>query len=88
MTANEFILALDQARPAPAPSFDRAGTVRGMGQREFASTTCGRAGRATMPAKSGNSQLEVAREALRNAGASATDLAALGITNQRETTLI
>jgi len=35
-----------------------------------------------------HSQLDVAREALRNAGAAAADIAAIGITNQRETTLI
>ena len=40
-----------------------------------------------MPA-SWHSQLDVAREALRNAAATAADVAAIGITNQRETTLI
>ena len=35
-----------------------------------------------------HSQLDVGREALRNAGASAADLAAIGITNQRETTVL
>ena len=33
-------------------------------------------------------QLEVARQALRNIGASASDVAAIGITNQRETTVV
>ncbi len=33
-------------------------------------------------------ELEVAREALRNAGATAPDIAAIGITNQRETTVV
>ena len=35
-----------------------------------------------------STQLEVAREALRNIGASARDIAAIGITNQRETTIV
>src|SRR4029450_13235234 len=34
------------------------------------------------------SQLETAREALRRAGAAAGDVAALGVTNQRETTVL
>lgn len=33
-------------------------------------------------------QLEVARQALMNVGASASDIAAIGITNQRETTIV
>src|SRR5690606_850870 len=35
-----------------------------------------------------NSQLAVGREALMKAGASTTDIAAVGITNQRETTIL
>jgi glycerol kinase len=35
-----------------------------------------------------NSQLATAREALAAAGAAATDVAAIGITNQRETTVV
>lgn len=89
MTANEFILALDQGTTSSrAIVFDRAGTVRGMGQREFRQHYP-RPGWVEHDAgEIWQSQLEVAREALRNAGASAADLAALGITNQRETTLI
>ena len=33
-------------------------------------------------------QLEVAQQAMRNIGASASDIAAIGITNQRETTVV
>ena len=35
-----------------------------------------------------STQLEVAQKAMANAGASATDIAAIGITNQRETTIV
>ena len=35
-----------------------------------------------------STQLEVAQQALRNIGASAADIAAIGITNQRETTIV
>ena len=35
-----------------------------------------------------NTQLEVARQALANIGATAADIAAIGITNQRETTIV
>ena len=35
-----------------------------------------------------STQLEVAKQALANAGATAADIAAIGITNQRETTIV
>ena len=35
-----------------------------------------------------STQLEVARQALQNIGATAADVAAIGITNQRETTIV
>ncbi|WP_057110819.1 FGGY family carbohydrate kinase, partial [Bordetella pertussis] len=75
MTANEFILALDQGTTSSrAIVFDRAGTVRGMGQREFRQHYP-RPGWVEHDAgEIWQSQPEVAREALRNAGASAADL--------------
>ncbi|MFJ1299781.1 glycerol kinase GlpK [Pseudomonadota bacterium AL_CKDN230030165-1A_HGKHYDSX7] len=85
----EFVLALDQGTTSSrAIVFDRAGTVRGLGQREFRQHYP-RPGWVEHDATEiWHSQLDVAREALRNAGASAADIAAIGITNQRETTLI
>ena len=68
--------------------FDRDGVVRGVGQREF-HQHYPRPGWVEHDAgELWHSQLDVAREALRNAAATAADVAAIGITNQRETTLI
>ena len=77
-----------RARPVPAIVFDRDGVVRGVGQREF-HQHYPRPGWVEHDAgELWHSQLDVAREALRNAAATAADVAAIGITNQRETTLI
>lgn len=89
MTTNEFVLALDQGTTSSrAIVFDRDGVVRGVGQREF-HQHYPRPGWVEHDAgELWHSQLDVAREALRNAAATAADVAAIGITNQRETTLI
>ena len=85
----KFILALDQGTTSSrAMVFDRAGTIRGMAQREF---------RQFFPQpgwveQDGNeiwaSQVGVAMEAVTRAGLTMADIAAIGITNQRETTLL
>src|SRR5690606_27823695 len=84
-----FILALDQGTTSSrAIVFDRHGIARGLGQREF-QQHYPRAGWVEHDADEiWQSQLDVARIALRNAGAAAADIAAIGITNQRETTMI
>lgn len=89
VTTNEFVLALDQGTTSSrAIVFDRSGTVRGIGQREFRQHYP-RPGWVEHDANEiWHSQLDVAREAMRNAGAAAADIAAIGITNQRETTLL
>ncbi|WP_459616806.1 glycerol kinase GlpK [Bordetella sp. 2513F-2] len=89
MTKHEFVLALDQGTTSSrAIVFDRSGSVRGIGQREFRQYYP-RPGWVEHDAMEiWQSQLEVAREALRNVGATAADVAAIGITNQRETTLL
>ena len=76
MTMNEFVLALDQGTTSSrAIVFDCSGAVRGMGQREF-QQHYPRPGWVEHDAMEiWHSQLDVAREALRNAGASAADLA-------------
>jgi glycerol kinase len=89
MTTNEFILALDQGTTSSrAILFDRAGTVRSLGQREFRQYYPQPGWVEHDGLEIWQSQLDVAGEALRNAGATAADIAAIGITNQRETTLI
>jgi glycerol kinase len=89
VTTNEFVLALDQGTTSSrAIVFDRDGVVRGIGQREFRQHYPRPGWVEHDPGEIWHSQLDVAREALRNAAASAADVAAIGITNQRETTLI
>ena len=84
-----FILALDQGTTSSrALVFDHDGTVRGLAQKEF---------RQFFPAPGlvehdaeeiWASQLGVAVEAIARAGVTAADIAAIGITNQRETTVV
>lgn len=89
MPKDEYILALDQGTTSSrAMLFDRAGTVRGMGQREFHQHYPKPGWVEHDPMDLWHTQLETAREALRNAGAVAADIAAIGITNQRETTVL
>ena len=89
MPKNEYILALDQGTTSSrAMLFDRDGAVRGMGQREFHQFYHKTGWVEHDPMDLWHTQIETAREALRNAGATAADVAAIGITNQRETTLL
>ncbi|MHC1699163.1 MAG: glycerol kinase GlpK [Geobacteraceae bacterium] len=84
-----FILALDQGTTSSrALVFDYEGNVRSVAQKEF---------RQIFPQPGwvehdGNeiwaSQLGVAVEAIAGAGLTSADIAAIGITNQRETTLV
>jgi glycerol kinase len=86
---NEYILALDQGTTSSrAIVFDRAGKPRGVGQREFRQYYPQPGWVEHDANEIWRSQLDVAREALRNAHVTAADIAAIGITNQRETTLI
>lgn len=84
-----YILALDQGTTSSrAIVFDENSTVRSMAQREFRQLFPQSGWVEHDPFDIWNSQLETAREAISKAGISAKDLAALGITNQRETTLV
>ncbi|MVW72437.1 MULTISPECIES: glycerol kinase GlpK [unclassified Bordetella] len=84
-----FILALDQGTTSSrAIVFDRHGRARGIGQREFRQYYPQPGWVEHDASEIWQSQLDVARIALQNAGANAADIAAIGITNQRETTLI
>ena len=86
---SKFVLALDQGTTSSrAIVFTEKGEIRSLAQREF---------RQIFP-KPGwvehdaeeiwNTQLAVAREALEKAELTAADIAGIGITNQRETTVI
>ncbi|HEV2739360.1 MAG TPA: glycerol kinase GlpK [Candidatus Elarobacter sp.] len=83
------ILALDQGTTSSrAVVFGQGGDVRGFDQREFPQRFP-KPGRVEHdPLEIWRSQLDVARGALRNARVSASDVVAIGITNQRETTIL
>ena len=79
MTTNEFVLALDQGTTSSrAIVFDRDGVVRGIGQREFRQHYPRPGWVEHDPGEIWHSQLDVAREALRNAAAGLWPLAAAG----------
>lgn len=83
------ILAFDQGTTSSrAILFDRSGSILGVSQREF-TQHYPQPGWVEHDAKEiWQTQLDVAREALAKTGLSARDIAAIGITNQRETTVV
>ena len=84
-----FILALDQGTTSSrAMVFDHAGAVRAVAQREFRQIFPQPGWVEHDPMEIWETQLAVAREALVNAGIKASDIAAIGITNQRETSVV
>jgi glycerol kinase len=86
---SDFVLALDQGTTSSrAILFDRDGTVRSVRQREF-SQHFPRPGWVEHDAEEiWRTQLEVALGAIDGAGLDARQIAAFGITNQRETTVV
>ncbi len=84
-----FILALDQGTTSSrALVFDANGTIHGQAQREFAQHFPQPGWVEHDAMEIWQTQLTTAREALHNAQLNATDIAAIGITNQRETTVL
>jgi glycerol kinase len=84
-----FILALDQGTTSSrAIVFDHAGSVRAVAQRELRQIFPQPGWVEHDPLEIWDTQLAVAREALAQAGLVARDIAAIGITNQRETTVV
>ena len=84
-----FVLALDQGTTSSrAILFDHAGAIRGTAQREFQQIFPQSGWVEHDPREIWASQIGVARELLKSAGLSARDLSAIGITNQRETTIL
>jgi glycerol kinase len=84
-----YLLALDQGTSSSRSIvFDHAGRIVAMAQREFRQIYPQPGWVEHDPREIWSSQLETARAALARAGIGAGDLAALGITNQRETTLV
>jgi len=84
-----FILALDQGTTSSrAIVFEQGGAIRAAAQKEFQQIFPQTGWVEHNPREIWSSQLEVARAALDRAGLRAGDLAAIGITNQRETTIL
>jgi glycerol kinase len=84
-----YILALDQGTTSSrAILFDHSGTPRHVAQQEFTQHYPQAGWVEHDPRDIWNSQLAVAQQVLSDAKVSASDVAAIGITNQRETTII
>lgn len=89
MAGNKYILSIDQGTTScRAIVFDPSGSVLGVGQKEF---------KQIFPKPSWvehdaeeiiATQIDCIKDAVKNARIKATDIAAIGITNQRETTVV
>jgi glycerol kinase len=85
----KYVLALDQGTTSSrAIVFDHAGEIVSAAQQEFPQIYPSPGLVEHDPEAIWSSQLTVARRAMQQAGASAADIAAIGITNQRETTVV
>ena len=83
------ILALDQGTTSSrAILFDHDGHIRAVAQKEFRQIFPQAGWVEHDPEEIWSTQLAVAWEALATAGVAAADVAAIGITNQRETTIV
>jgi len=86
---SKFILALDQGTTSSrAILFDRSGAIKGVAQQEFEQIFPEPGWVEHDADEIWRTQLAVAHEVLRASGLHGRDLAAIGITNQRETTVI
>ncbi len=89
MTAPRFVLAIDQGTTSSrAMLFDKAGRPAGQAQQELPQHFPQSGWVEHDPEDIWRDTLAVAKGALEDGGAEAGDLAAIGITNQRETTVI
>ena len=85
----KYIMALDSGTTSNrCILFDQSGNICAMAQKEFTQLFPQPGWVEHDADEIFSTQLEVAQQALRNAGVSAADIAAIGITNQRETTIV
>ncbi len=85
----KYVLALDQGTTSSrALLFDEEGVVRAVAQREFDQIFPQPGWVEHDPEQIASSQIAVALEALAQAKARPNDVAAIGIANQRETTIV
>src|SRR4030095_14312680 len=86
---NQFTLALDQCTTASrAIVFRRDGQLVSLAQQEFPQIFPSPGHVEHDPDAIWSSQIATAREALARAGLSVQQIAAIGVTNQRETTVV
>jgi glycerol kinase len=84
-----FILSIDQGTTScRAIVFDKAGRTKGLGQKEFRQSFPQPGWVEHDASEILSVQIECIKEAIKNAGISAEDIACVGITNQRETTVV
>jgi len=89
LRAGRYVLALDQGTTSSrAIVFDRSGKAVSTAQQEFPQIFPGPGHVEHDPEDIWSTQLATAKEAIGRAGISALDLAAIGVTNQRETTVL
>ncbi|RYY60298.1 MAG: glycerol kinase [Chitinophagaceae bacterium] len=85
----DFILSFDQGTTSSrAIVFDKAGKIRSVAQKEFTQFFPDKGWVEHDANEIWSTQIGVASEAIVKAGLDATDIAAIGITNQRETTVV
>jgi glycerol kinase len=86
---SKFVLALDQGTTSSrAIVFDRSGKAVSSAQQEFPQIFPGPGHVEHNAEDIWSTQLATAKEAIARAGISALDIAAIGVTNQRETTVL
>src|SRR3989441_11064225 len=89
LTMAKYVLALDQGTTSSrAILFDHSGAIASVAQQEFPQIYPSPGLVEHDPEAIWSSQLAVAHEVMDRVGASASDVAAIGITNQRETTVV
>lgn len=87
--SEKYIMALDQGTTSSrCILFNQAGSICSMAQQEFKQIYPKPGWVEHNPMDIWSSQIAVAAEAMSRIGASAPDIAAVGITNQRETTIV
>jgi len=85
----KYILAFDQGTTSSrAIVFDKKGSIKAVAQKEFEQIYPKPGWVEHDPQEIWSSQLQVAKRALRKAGLTSKDIAGIGITNQRETTIV
>ena len=89
MNEKKYVIAMDQGTTSSrCILFDRQGEIRGAAQKEFPQIYPQPGWVEHDPGDIWSTQMGVAMEAMQKAGAQSGEIAAIGITNQRETTLV